>query len=76
MSDTLEMFVVYENPSDYPGQFVVRRWGNCIVPDARPDPMPLIVADSLNVARAAIPPWAVCLQRCDEDDPAIREVWL
>lgn len=66
-----EMFTVYENPRDYPGKFVVRRWLDFI-----PDTKPMIVCDSLDLARAVIPQSAVCLGRYAEDDPAIREVWL
>lgn len=76
MTDTLEMFVVYENPRDYPGKFVVRRWPNCLVPQPVPEAVPMIVCDSLDVARAAVPSWAVRLERFPDDDPAIREVWL
>ena len=76
MATTLPMYVVYENPSDYPGKFVVRRWPNTLVSPPIPDPVPLIVCDSLEVARAVVPPYAVCLQRSPDDDPAVREVWL
>jgi hypothetical protein len=76
MSDRLEMFVVYDNPSDNPGKFVVRRWPDCLAPVPMPEATPMIVCDALDVARAAIPPWAVRLERNADDDPAICEVWV
>lgn len=65
------MFVVYENPADFPGKFVVRRWLDSI-----PERRPLHVCEQLAQARAAIPRGAANIGRMRDDDPAIREVWL
>lgn len=72
------IFTVYENPRDYPGKFVVRRsfvgGGSA---KALPDPDPLIVADSLEAARGAIPRSTVTRwDRHPEDEPQIIEAWL
>lgn len=74
MSD-LRQWTVYEDPSDYPGKFVVRAFTirpNVVEADAEP----LVVCDTIEEARAAIPLEAVALGRDPCDDPAIREVWI
>lgn len=72
----LEMFTVYENPRDFPGQYVARRF----VIEAsgpKPDPEPLIVSNLLGAIRAEMyRRGLVCLTRADNDDPCIVEVWL
>lgn len=73
------MWTVYDDPADYPGKFVVRRFTiyrpeegeRRIVEDAEP----MIVTDSLDDARGVIPAGAYCLGRHPDDDPAIFEVW-
>lgn len=75
----LYQWAVYEDPADYPGKWVVRRFaitqtGNAIV-SIEKDAEPLIVADSLDEARKVIPQGAYCLGRHPDDDPVIFEVW-
>jgi len=70
----LEMFTVYFNPSDYPGKWVVRKW--LVGKELQSDHEPLIVCDSLQEARSAIPEDLCCLQRNDEDEPQIVETWF
>ena len=72
----LPIIVIYKNPLDHPGKYVVRRqWagqGNVLI-----EPGALAVVDTLDEARAAVPPEQdTCLGRNPEDDPAIFEVWL
>lgn len=67
----LETFVIYENPRDYPGKFVVRKWQGL-----EPDIAPLTVCESLEIARSFVPPDKFNLGRHKNDDPAIREVWI
>ncbi len=69
----MTMWVIYENPSDYPGQFVVRRWavGECMVADRFET-----VTESLESARQSIPAGLYRLGRQVDDDPVIVEVWL
>jgi len=68
-------FVIYENPSDCPGKFVVRQFtianGLLAANDA-----PLIVCNSLDEARKAIPKGLICFQRDTTDDPVIVETWM
>lgn len=75
MDDGLHLFTIYENPTDYPGLFVVRE---SIVEPMRTvlrEP-PLAVVLSLEDARASVPPGLVRMTRADEDEPAIVEVWF
>jgi len=62
-------FAVYENPSDFPGQFVVRQWlwgVPCQV---------WAVAGTLEEVRGKLPRQLLNIGRMDGDDPAIKEVW-
>jgi hypothetical protein len=68
----LEIFTVYFDPSDFPGMYVVRRHVTGVGPDAEP----LIVTDTLQIARNAIPAYLVPMDRHPQDDPCILETWL
>lgn len=75
MEKHLPMWVIYENPVEAPGQFVVRRWA---VPAGGGDP----VADdghtepTLYLARRHVPAGSVRMEPSLDDDPAICEVWI
>lgn len=73
---TIRQYVIYHNARDYPGKYVVR--GVTIRRrDIQPDGEPLAVVDTLDQARAAIPPAAdVCITRSDNDEPQIVETWI
>lgn len=79
MSDAgLPMYVVYKNPSDYPGKFVVRL---CVAGRGTVtcDKEPLAVRGTLAEARAAIEALVGPLHRMNrqpDDDAVIVEVWL
>ena len=74
-SDFLPMWVVYKNPSDFPGKFVVRR--QLAAPGfVVADKAPTAIVSTLDEARAAIPPGMINLHRSPDDDPCIAEVWL
>lgn len=68
------MFVVYKNPSDFPGKFVVRLFNM-----DKPVHM-AAVKDTLEEARAAIqqgPPFMFHnVGRSPQDDPVIVETWI
>lgn len=67
----MEIFVIYNNPTDYPGSFVVRRFENLIA-----DEVPIIVTTSLINARFAVPIDKICIARDESDDKCIIESWL
>lgn len=72
----LMLYVIYRNPRDYPGKFVVREHavthdtGIVIV-----DP-PLAVVGSLAAARNAVPAGLYNMGRMADDEPQIVEVWI
>ena len=75
MSDELTIHVVYHNPSDYPGKWVVRR--HFVGVDgvnlaSEPD----CVADSLAEARDHIPVGLFRMNRHPHDPEVIYETWL
>ncbi|CAB5556603.1 hypothetical protein [Stutzerimonas stutzeri] len=70
----LSMWVVYSSPSDFPGQFVARRWeAQGGAPLATED---VLLADDLQALRDKLPAGVESLSRHPGDDPAIVEVWL
>jgi len=79
MDEGLEMFTVYQNTSDFPGWFVVRR-SVVTAEGATMDPEPFMLGRSLNDCRGAImdarPQGLVCMHRAEGDDPVIVETWL
>jgi hypothetical protein len=77
--ESLSIFTVYENPRDYPGSFVVRRFEVSADSSVQHAALPLVVTDTLDEARAAIRrahPVAVCMARNDGDEPQIVESWI
>lgn len=70
----LEMWVVYERPSDYPNHFIARRWD--VLKQAEPT-QHVIKAESLeHVREVMIDMGLVCMMRQPEDEPQIVEVWF
>ena len=72
-SIALPIYTVYDHPTDYPDNFVVRLFLNDKPTDA------VWMADSLEEAREIIQTLAagsVCLHRRDMDDAKIVETWL
>ena len=71
--DTLEIFTIYDRPTDYPTGFVVRR------SEIRPEgivPKEAHTAPDLASARALVPRGLLRMPRCPDDDPVICELWL
>lgn len=64
------LICVYEDPADYPGKYVARLW------DLQQPTGFVVVADSLEEIRAAIPDGMVPFARFDKDDPVIVETWI
>lgn len=70
MSGELEVYVIYHDPADHPGQYVVRRWVG-LTPHEH-----VAIASTLDEARAAIPTGLYPIARSDTDDPVIVESWV
>lgn len=68
--NTLNLFVLYKRPLDYPEHFVVRRWEN-----DKPT-HDVWLADTLEGARGKLPPGLYRLARDPGDDPVIVETWI
>lgn len=72
--DALTFWVIYENPRDFPGKFVLR------AQDASPQGVQpwqmCAVFGTLIEARAAVPPGLYCFPRIPGDDPVIVEMWM
>lgn len=79
MDAAFPMLVVYENPSDYPGRWVVRQH-NISANGSTPEPgEPFAVAVSLDEARLAIRtahPYMLRMHRLPDDEPQIFETWF
>ena len=72
--DHLAIWTVYNNPTDYPGKFVARKFLA-----TAPDPTATAeveIADTLAELRKKLPPWLSRINRMPGDDPKIVEVWL
>lgn len=74
---TLDMWVVYDHPRDYPDEFVARRWfatANEMIGTGE-----LLRAPDLDTLRGiivTIAPHITRIPRDEVDDPTIVEVWL
>jgi hypothetical protein len=72
---TTVKWVIYGNPIDYPGKFVLRPWR--IRKGQSPEPVNMHwVADTLAEVRAMVPEGLACVQRNPLDDVAIVETWI
>lgn len=70
MSETLEIWTVYDSPIDLPGRFVARKW----LLDRPTDE--LLQDKTLDGLRQKLPQGLVRLERSSQDDPKIIETWV
>jgi hypothetical protein len=71
----LWMYTIYCNPSDYPGEYVIRR--HAVQPGLTlPDDRQFARAPTLKEVRKMLPPGLYNLGRYSSDDPVIVEVWV
>lgn len=70
----MRYYVIYNNPSDYPGKYVVRMWRVEIEFSLKSEEFG--VFDTLEQARAYIPYGLLCITRSDQDDAIIVETWI
>lgn len=75
MAETeLPMWVITQNPTDFPGQFVARKW--LIDSDVRAVTDEHRVADTLDGVRELLPAHMIRLERDPNDDAVIVECWI
>lgn len=68
-------YVITHRVKDYPGKAVLRR--HLLVDgEVVPDGNPLVIADSVEKARAFLPPGVVSMPLVEQDDPSIAEWWM
>lgn len=73
---SLDMWVVYDHPTDFPDHFVARRWEVLRQEHPTDD---VLTADTLEALRFTIEREKFCtvqLARSPGDDPKIVEVWM
>jgi hypothetical protein len=68
----MSQYAIYDHPTDFPDSFVVREWK---VSGAGVEAGSAQTADSLEQARALVPPGLQLLPDFEDDDPKIVEVW-
>jgi hypothetical protein len=66
----LDIWIVYDSPSDFPGQFVARRF------EVNKPTADVLTAGTLEALRALLPPGLIRLERTQHDQPHIAEVWV
>lgn len=75
----MDQWVIYFNPTGYPGLYVARRWHIDTEPAGRIRPTTDVYTDTtLEGVRAKVPHLELFypLARFLEDDPSIVEVWI
>lgn len=72
-----QAYVIFKNPPDYPGKFVVRHRRQ-VGDETVTETIPMAVAETLEDARAAIQntDGLLCLPRGPHDDPGVIETWI
>lgn len=74
-SDILEMWVVYDHPTDYPDKYVARL--HQVLPGgAYGATNYALVCSDLEVLRQGLPSGLVRIERSPGDDPKILETWM
>lgn len=73
LESALRMFAVYEKPTDFPDDFVVREW---VMKGREYHAGDVWTAPTLEAARTLVPAGLTRLPRFADDDPKIVEVWL
>ena len=71
----MTQWVIYKHPKDHPDHYVLRASYITDAHNIMVDPMAW-KHKNVEVLRAIVPPGLVKLERHEDDDPAILEVWL
>lgn len=73
--NVLAIWTIYDSPSDMPGKFVARKF----LIEGGPEPTrtaSVIIGDTADEVRGALPCGLTCLPRDPQDEPHIVESWL
>jgi len=74
MADGLNIWTIYDHPSDYPEGYIARRW---VVIDGLEKPTIVTITGPLEAMRLHFQSKGlVCLPRDPTDDPKIVECWI
>lgn len=68
--DDMSTWVVFEEPPDFPNQYVARRYRAYV------DTGEYVSGSTLIEVRAKLPPGLMRLERSAHDDPIVRESWI
>jgi hypothetical protein len=68
--DELSIWIVYEDPPDFPNQYVARRHRGYVQTGE------YVTGNTLIDVRSKLPPGLMKIERSDADDPMIRESWI
>lgn len=74
MSGELRIYAIYDHPTDYPDNYVVRCW--LVSVDGLKAEGECQLAASLSEARRLIPSGLYVIPRYHDDDPVVVETWL
>ena len=74
--DHLNIYTVFENPTDYPGQFVIRRFESRGNPPSVTPCEVVATGKTIEEVRDQLPQDLTRLDRHPQDDPKIVETWL
>lgn len=68
--DDMSIWIVFEEPPDFPDQYVARLYRSYV------DTGEYVVGATLNEVRALLPPGLMRMERSRGDDPMVRESWI
>jgi hypothetical protein len=66
----IDVWIVYDSPSDFPGCYVARRF------KMDKPTSDVLTAATLDDLRALLPPGLIRLERTEHDQPHLVEVWV
>ena len=68
--DDTSVWIVFEEPPDFPNQYVARLYRSYV------DTGRYVVGATLNEVRARLPSGLMRMERSSQDDPMVRESWI
>lgn len=72
-----KVYTVYDHPTDYPDEFVVRTWNTGDMTEPVPETTLFMQADNIDVIREKLLSMGlVCIDKDGDDDEKIVESWF